>query len=136
VLTSRHEVDKTQYWVDVERWRSIYAHYCYATKFSDVCIVDFRDLVLEVEAVQRRLTQLVGWTPACDFAEFHRRVPENFDTRALNGVRRLDTNALDRWRDPSHDARLKSLLREMPELPERLVEMGYEVDDQWTLRYR
>jgi hypothetical protein len=92
VLTSRHEVNRSEYWVTIDRWRSTFDHYQYARRFADVCVVEYADLVLRVRAVQERLTNLVGWTPACDFDEFHRRVPENFDTRALNGVRRLDAN--------------------------------------------
>jgi hypothetical protein len=136
VLTSRHEVNKADYWVTVERWRSIYDHYRYATRFADVCVVEFEDLLRRVDTVQRRLTDLVGWTPAFGFEEFHQHVPQNFDTRALNGVRSLDTTTLDRWKRPEDAERIKQLLQEMPELPERLIEMGYEVDDRWTLAYR
>jgi hypothetical protein len=136
VLTSRHESNTADYWVSIDRWRWIYDQYRYVKRFPDVCVVEFKDLIQRTAGVQDRLTTFVGWTPARDFAEFHRHVPEGFDTRALNGVRSVDLAALDRWRDPAHAARVRQLLREMPELPDRLIEMGYEVDDRWTSAYR
>lgn len=136
VLTSRHELNKSDYWVSIERWRAIYEHYRYASRFSDVCIVDFGDLVTNISSVQSRLTELVGWTVSANFEDFYTRVPENFDTRALNGVRSLDAGTLDRWARDEHVERMRYLLREMPELPRRLVEMGYELDDSWTHAYR
>jgi hypothetical protein len=136
VLTSRHEANREEYRVSPDRWRSIHAHYVYATQSADMCVVEFEDLVLRPGVVQRRLNDLVGWTSTYDFEEFHRRVPEKFDIAALNGVRDLDPTDLDRWRRPEHAARIKYLLHEMPELPERLIAMGYEMDERWTLAYR
>jgi hypothetical protein len=136
VLTSRHEANRAEYRISADRWRSIHAHYQYATRYDDMCVVEFADLVLRPSAVQQRLNDLVGWTPSYDFEEFHRRVPQNFDTRPLNGVRDLDPTTLDRWKQPEHAERIKQLLREMPELPARLIEMGYEEDDRCALAYR
>ena len=135
VLTSRH-ANRAGYYVDVEWWRSIYDHLCYVTSFPDVCVVDFQDIVSNIATVQQRLTALVGWTPVSSFAEFHAKVPEGFDTSALNGVRGLDPRTLDKWAGDEHRERIRLLLREMPELPDRLIEMGYESTANWTDRYR
>ena len=135
VLTSRH-ANRAGYYVDVAWWRSIYEHLCYVRSFADVTVVDFRDIVANTAAVQQRLTDLVGWTPATSFADFHAQVPTGFDTSALNGVRGLDARTLDKWAGDEHRERIRSLLQEMPELPDRLVEMGYEANADWTLRYR
>ena len=69
------------------------------------------------------------------FDQFHAAVPEHFDTRALNGVRPLDKSSLTKWRTPKHRDRLHQLLSEIPELPDRLIEMGYEADTDWTREY-
>ena len=136
VLTSRHELNKSDYWVSVDRWRATYDHYRYASRFSDVCVIDFRDLIIDIALVQRRMTQLVGWTVSANFEDFYTRVPEDFDTTALNGVRSLDARVLERWGRSEHKERMRYLLREMPELPARVIEMGYEADDSWTDAYR
>ena len=61
---------------------------------------------------------------------------KDVDTSALNGVRGLDARTLDKWAGDEHRERIRSLLREMPELPDRLIEMGYEANANWMLRYR
>ena len=136
VLTSRHELNKSEYWVSVERWRAIYEQLRWAEGSTDVCVVDFSDIVARVSMVQQQLTGLMGWAVSSDFNDFHKHVPEDFDTKALNGIRSLDTGTLRRWSQPDHADRMRSLLREMPELPERVMEMGYESDDAWTASYR
>ena len=135
ILTSRH-ANRAGYYVDVEWWRAIYEHLRYVRSFADVTVVDFRDIVSNTAAVQQQLTDLVGWTPATSFADFHAQVPAGFDTSALNGVRGLDARTLDKWAGDEHRERIRALLEEMPDLPDRLVEMGYEADARWTLRYR
>lgn len=135
VLTSVHGMNRDTYWVSVERWRSIHLHYRYVTAFDDVVVVEYRDLVLEPQKVQRQLTTVIGMEPERGFTEFHEAVPGNFNTLALNGVRPLDPATLDKWREPRHRARIRQLLDEMPELPDRLIEMGYEPDTGWTREY-
>ena len=48
--------------------------------------------------------------------------------RALAGDLAL---AIDRWRDARHAQRLREVVRELPELPQILCELGYERDDAW-----
>jgi hypothetical protein len=123
------------YWVSVERWRAVHEHFRYVRTYDDVSTVEYRDLVLEPQKVQARLAGMIGIEPERGFAEFHKAVPGDFNTLALNGVRPLDPATLDKWRSPKHRARIRQLLKEMPELPDRLIEMGYETDTAWTLEY-
>lgn len=69
------------------------------------------------------------------FRTFYQSVPKGFDGRSLNGLRELDERNVDLWRQRRHKARIQSLLREMPELTDVLIELGYESDDRWTLDY-
>ena len=135
VLTSVHGMNRDIYWVSAERWRSTYLHYDYARGFDDVIVVEYRDLVLEPQKVQGQLAAAIGIEPERAFADFHQSVPGEFNTLALNGVRPLDPATLDKWREPKHADRIRHLLREMPELPDRLIEMGYEHDTAWTRAY-
>ena len=135
VLTSIF-VSKPGYCVPAVKWRAVYEHIQYARQFADVTVVEYRDLVERPEHVASQLAQFTGCELQDGFTKFHSAVPENFDTRALNGVRPLDSSSLDKWRDPKHRARIQALLRELPELPQRLIEMGYETDTGWTREYR
>lgn len=135
VLTSVHGTNRDVYWVSVERWRSIYLHYEYVRRFADVIVVEYRDLVLNPQKVQRQIFEAIGLAPERDFADFHDAVPREFQTVALNGVRPLDPATLGKWRLPIHRDRIKELLVEMPELPSRLIAMGYETDSSWVDDY-
>jgi hypothetical protein len=131
VLTSRHQLYPDQYYVSAARWRAIYAHWNWARTAPDVLPVRFEDLIRRPAEVERRMSDFIGWELRRPFAEFHLNVPRRFQTRALNGVRPVDPSTIDKWRDPEHASRLRALLRELPELPQRLIDMGYESDTRW-----
>jgi hypothetical protein len=135
VLTSVHE-RQPGYYVSPARWRAIYAHFVYVRPATDVLTVEFNDLVRTPQVVQERLAAFIGWRAACRFEEFADAVPTSFDTRALNGVRPLDPSAIDRWKAPEHQERIRAMLQELPELPSVLIELGYESDTSWTDPYR
>lgn len=134
VLTSRH-VKKPGYCVPASKWRATYEHIQYNLQFDDVATVEYRDLIERPQEVQERLSSFIGCRPDGQFDQYLAAVPDDFDTTALNGVRPLDASRLDRWRSPKHRDRILQLLRELPELPDRLIEMGYERDTAWTLEY-
>lgn len=136
VLTSVHGMNRDVYWVTPDRWRAIYDHFKYVSAFDDVDVVEYADLILSPGKVQQQLTDAIGLEPERSFEQFHEAVPHSFNTTALNGVRPLDPSALDKWRGPEHRARIVELLREMPELPDRLIELGYERDATWVKDYR
>lgn len=135
VLTSVH-VSKPGYCVPAEKWRAVHEHLAYQRQRDDVMVVEYRDLVEQPNDVQARIAGFVGCEIGRPFDQFHSDVPSNFDTRALNGVRPLDRASLDKWRAADHRPRIRQLLAELPELPERLIEMGYEPDRGWMQDYR
>ena len=135
VLTSIF-VDKPGYCVPSIKWRAVYEHIQYQRQFDDVIVTEYRDLVETPGAVQDRLAEFTGCHTRLRFEEFHQAVPGHFDTRPLNGVRPIDRGSLDKWRRPEHKARIQEILREIPELPERLIELGYETNTAWMQEYR
>lgn len=135
VLTSIF-VDKPGYCVPSVKWRAVYDHLQYQRRFPDVMVTEYRDLVERPDVVQHGLSEFTGCRIATKFDQFYSAVPRDFDTRALNGVRPLDRDSLDKWRSPRHRERIQQILDELPELPERLIEMGYETDAAWTRDYR
>ena len=134
VLTSIF-VSKPGYCVPPEKWRAVYEHIQYQRLYPDVMMVEYRDLIERPQEVQDGLAKFIGCEIRQRFDQFHTAVPTHFDTRALNGVRPLDRASFDKWRAPKHHARIERILREIPELPQRLVEMGYESDTAWTREY-
>lgn len=134
VLTSVF-VDKPGYCVPSDKWQSVNEHIRYQRQFSDVMLVEYRDVVERPEDLRRQLAGFIGYEKLKRFDQFHTSVPEHFDTRALNGVRPLDRSAFDKWREPRHVPRIRQILSELPELPLYLVDMGYEADTSWTREY-
>ena len=134
VLTSKH-AKKPGYCVPAAKWRATYEHIQYNLQFDDVITVEYRDLIERPLVVQEQLASFFGCQPEARFDEYLAATPADFDTTALNGVRPLDASRLDQWRAPKHRPRIQQLLRELPELPDRLIEMGYERDTAWTREY-
>lgn len=134
VLTSKFAT-KPGHFVPAQKWRAVYEHIQYVRQFQDVILVEYRDLVENPNRVQEQLAAFIGCASRTRFDQFLGAVPEHFDTRALNGVRPLDPASIDRWRRPEHRDRIRAILQEIPELPQRLIEMGYESDTAWTQEY-
>jgi hypothetical protein len=136
ILTSKHPAKPDQYFIPVEFWRAIYEHWCWSALWDDTDIVRYEELVRDPDEVQRRLTELIGWNVHHPFSDFYSVAQPDFNTRPLNGLRPPDPENIDRWRQPKYRQKIISLLtNEMPELPDLLVEMGYEPDHSWTDAY-
>lgn len=124
------------YVMSVAIWKQWFAHFRYVAQGDDTMIVEYADLVSDPLAVQQRYARFIGWQPQVSFDQFMESVPEGFETKALNGLRSFDTSNLDRWKQPKYADRIKEILDELPELPDLLVELGYEKDAGWTSAYR
>jgi hypothetical protein len=138
VCTSRHANRAgARYYVTPERWCELYDVWERERHSSDVRTVEFATLVTRPDDVQTAVSTFTGWHDEAPFASAHTRVPKGFDPEnALNGVRPPNPEAIHHWKRPDHAERIRELLQAIPDLPERLITMGYEVDDRWTERYR
>ena len=131
VLTSRLATSEPH--VSPERFRRLVAQTLTLRDDPDVCVVRYEDNVADPNRIERQLTDLIGWQVSRPFAEFHRNVSSDFDTTALNGVRKADAANAQRWRQPQFAEELRTLVMQtLPELPDRLIELGYETDDAWA----
>jgi len=135
VLTSFHD-SQSGYYVSPERWKAMYDHFQYVRRYPDVLTVEFSDLIRKPAKVQERLTAFIGWRPITEFDRYLTAVPPGFDTLALNGVRPLDPAAIEKWKAPKHRDRMQQILKALPQLPDILIEQGYERDTSWTEAYR
>ena len=134
ILTSTYENRAGYYW-SVEGWWRMFHAFERAHSCNDALVVRFEQLVSAPQTVEGQFTQFIGRQPVGSFDQFHARVPEGFDTRALNGVRPLDTGTIVKWQRAEHRERIRDVLAEMPELPDLLVKLGYEVDTRWMQAY-
>jgi len=142
VLSSRHAaLEEGEFVATPEVWHATYTHFQYARQFDDVAVVKFEELVINPDTVQKRLTDFIGWHVHHPFSEFHTAVPPEWQelkptaSLNLNGLRPLDKNTIEKWKDEKRQEHIRKLLIEMPELPQRLIEMGYEADTSWTRHY-
>jgi hypothetical protein len=133
VLTSNHFSDPGDYYVSPEYWRQIYAHWKWAIQRPDVLSVRYEDLIQSTDTVEDTFSEFSGWQTTRRFRDFLEAVPAGFDGRALNGLRPVDPGHLNRWRREKHRSRLRSLLTDlMPDLPQVLIDLGYENSTDWT----
>ncbi|HWE03372.1 MAG TPA: sulfotransferase [Tepidisphaeraceae bacterium] len=133
VMTSQRTLDGVfQYCVPPDRWRFHYQHILAQQGKPDVLLVRYEDLVRDVDAQQARIEAFTGEPVTHPFGMFHEIERKDFDTSTLNGLRPVEQSLLNRWRAPKHKARIEDLLRQMPELPQALIDLGYETDDSWV----
>ena len=135
ILTSVHFSRPSEYFVTTNQWRHIYRHWKWAANADDVLSIRYEDVVCGPDFVESQFAKFTGCQMSHPFRDFHQNVPTGFDGRALNGLRELDESNVLRWREACHRDRIRSLLQELPELPDVLIEMGYETDDSWTREY-
>lgn len=131
VLTSRHFSRPSEYYLSAVEWRHYFAHWNWHRHDADVLSISYEELGQSPDRVEQRVLEFTGWRARWSFRDFVKHVPPGFDGRALNTLRELDASRLRAWREDQHRERLQLLLRELPELPQRLIEMGIEPSDDW-----
>lgn len=135
ILTSFFE-NSTEYYVPPPWWQAHRDHFQYARLCDDVICVEYAELASRPAQVERMLNDEIGWTVTERFTNFHKALPKDFNTVGLNGLRPPDPTSVDKWRHPRHRDRLRAVLAEIPELPDYLIEAGYESDTRWVDAYR
>ena len=137
VLTSVHRATPDRYFVTPELWKAIYEHWLWAEQFPDTMTVRYEDLVSQTDEIEQMLADRIGWQVTRPFRKFVAHTPSNFDQTALNGLRAVDPSNIQRWRKPKYHSRIRQLLEsEMPDLPDLLIDLGYESNHDWVSEYR
>jgi hypothetical protein len=133
VLTSIHadSGNNGRYYVSTARWLETYRQVERLRAGADTLVLRFEDLIQRPRDAQDRLARFVGWTLRHPLVSFHEHAPRRLEAPALNGLRPLDASTIGRWRQARHAERIHGVIRELPELPGILVEMGYEPDEAW-----
>jgi hypothetical protein len=132
VLTSRRKTGgPAGYVVSSERWRKYYEAFKRHQNNADVIVVRYEDLVAHVQVQQKRIEDFTRETMAVPFSHFNEVARPDFDTSTLNGLRPIEQSLIARWATPNHHERILQVLRELPELPQALMDLGYAPDTSW-----
>jgi len=138
LLTSTHDAypDSQGYYVSCERYTRLWKRVRRHTDDSDTSVLRYENLVGRPDEVEAELAERIGWTVSRPFARYHEFANDSardpMTEGALAGLRPLNKKSVGRWRKPEHRARIREVLRKVPDLPQHLIEMGYETDTEWT----
>jgi len=136
VLTSRRKTGgPSGYVVSSERWRRYFEAFKQHQSDRDVMVMRYENLVADVENQQKRIENFTGETMVVPFSQFCQVDRPDFDTSTLNGLRPIEQTLVARWAALDHHQRIEDVLRELPELPQALIDLGYESDTFWTEPY-
>lgn len=108
---------------------------------ANIEFVKYEELIKNPAAFQKRLHQKYKINFRKDFSEYHlhqdaliykRGDPRVFGAES-NGV---VLSSIGKWRNPKHFNRIKSEIKEHPEILSMVTGLGYEQDDAWFEEYK
>lgn len=140
VLTSAHKAYPSSqgYYVDFARWQAIYDHVSRLGTAEDVTFIRYEDLVTDPDRVQSALSEAIGWQDVHTFSRYDDRLRANGRSRdsmtegALGGLRAVERGRTSPWLDAEHAARMQAMLKAIPDMPDYLIELGYEPNRLWV----
>ncbi len=131
VITSKHRANPDEYFCNYRVWSECdkaAQRYWTHPRFMPL---RYEDLVRAPDDVQRRIAECFDFMhPRHPFTEYHLHAEPSGDaSRAMNGLREIDLDSLDKWR--GHLPRVAEQLKRRPGLADDLVRLGYEPDNRW-----
>jgi hypothetical protein len=141
VMTSRHPSHTVPYTFGFQEW---YTNYKACMSLSDqinVCLVRYKDLLLNPVGVQEHVSNKFGLPQKAPFDECAHRVPTHGLRRwkdmdfEMGGARPLDPQKITRWQRPQYRETIRQQLATCPEMVDVLVQLGFEEDDSWIKKY-
>jgi hypothetical protein len=134
-LTSQHALQAEPY-QSFETWRRYYRAFTAEQEHADVHVVSYEDLVADPTGVQKQIEAFLELPPGRPFTAFHTANWNQFDLFALNGLRPIDATTVGRWKHATHRPRISAALHTLPQLPQALIDLGYELDKTWLGAYQ
>jgi hypothetical protein len=131
VIVSRHALRPQQYWVPLSVWKQRVRLVRALSPLDRFLVLRYEDMVSDPDAVQKTISErmpfLVQTNP---FSAFHSAAnPSASATRALGGVRPIDTARVGNWRN--HLPRVAGQVLRHGPVTSELVEFAYENGDEW-----
>jgi hypothetical protein len=136
-LTSHHfSTGKERYFQDLDQWKEVTQYVQRYRNDPEVLLLRYEDLVSDPDAIQAKIDAFTGEASERRYADAHKEERKDFDGGPLNGVRPVDRRGIARWRRPQHRQRVEHVLREVPDFPQILIDLGYEHDASWVEQWR
>jgi hypothetical protein len=135
LTAERKRGGEIQYCASSKDWKGYYTYFLRERDSADSLVVKYEELVSDCMGEQRRIEAFVGEPMQMAFDKCTAKVREDFDVTTLCGVREVESSRVSRWRADVHRQRLAQMLKELPDLPEAVRQLGYETDDTWTADY-
>lgn len=99
-------------------------------KVPNSVFVYYENLVADPDREQIKLKQKIPELEYSGlFSEFYRQKPPKYLTYQLNGLRPVDPQTNEKWKN--YPERIKQQFSECPELFNMLIKLGYEKDTKW-----
>jgi hypothetical protein len=136
LTTQRRDTTELAYGGSALEWRNDHQAFLRESQRPDTLVVRFEDLIDDVDKEQQRVEKFLNLKMVVNFADYLSVQRSDFDTTTLRGLRPLDRTRIARWRDPIHRPRIVQMLRELPELPGVLRDLGYEKNDDWLNEFQ
>lgn len=135
LMVSRHGSRPDRYWSSPRTWYEALAVHDALRNHPRFVVVRYEDLVRTPDAVQRELLRRLPFLDArFPFSRYQDHAPKGMRrsvqvVQAMRGVRAISAENVGAWR--RHLPRVKAHIGDYPDLPRRLVELGYEPDTAW-----
>ncbi len=135
LIVSKHGSEPGRYWSNLRLWYNALAIYEALKTHPRFTVVRYEDLVRSPDTAQqdllRRLPFLRNTVP---FSQYQDHIPQGArpseqTVQAMRGIRAVSAQNVGAWRQ--HLPRVKSHIDRYPDLPARLIGLGYEQDTSW-----
>lgn len=135
LIVSKHGSEPGRYWSNLRTWyKALDA--CEAMKTHPrFIVVRYEDLVSKPDKVQEDLLRNLPFLKrTVKFSRYQDHLPQGFGQsaqilQAMRGIRAVSPKNVGAWRH--HLPRVKAHVSRYPDLPAKLIELGYEQDTGW-----
>jgi len=141
VITSHHPSHPAPYTFGFKDWYVNYRRCAALQNKVNLCHVDYATLITRPDDVQMNLSKCMDLPIALPFYKCASAPPKKGLRRCgdmdaeMGGARMLEPDKIFSWQQDVHRERLKDQLRDHPEIPEVLVELGFEEDSSWIDKF-
>jgi hypothetical protein len=136
LLVSEHGSEPGRYWSNLRTWYEALAVYEAMKDHPRFITVRYEDLVRTPDEVQQDLLRRLPFLRnAVPFSQYQEHIPQGVRqstqiVQAMRGIRAVSAENVGAWQQ--HLPRVKAHISRYPDLPARLISLGYEQDTAWV----
>lgn len=101
-----------------------------------VFLLKYEHLVADPDRIQQMLADNLDLEFTAKFTDFHKGRIAGAHAHAMNGVRPLSDDRVQKWRAPEHRDRIIDQFTRFPMLHDVVIDLGYEADTAWFDAFR